>query len=506
MILIFVVLYTLLLFGIGIWGFKQSRRPTMEDFFLGGRTLGLFFVLAATWSTLFSAFSYIGMPGAYYRHGISFFGIAGNILFNALCMYVIGSRMWAVGHKFGFINATDLFAERYKSNWVCGIAMLISVASLLPYMGLQIRGAGLTLQGATNGTISFELGLIYITVVVLVYVLLGGFRSVIYSDVVQACIMFVGLVAAMFIIAAKVGGGLGGVVAKAAAMDPTLLQFPGPAGIWSPAMVLTTALVIGLGGFSWPQISQRMYATRSLKTIKTLAVIFPIAALFVNIPPIFIGLAGRVQYPNLKNADLVFPMMMNELIPPAIGIIILLAIMSAIMSTVSGMVLSITSILVRDVWVRFFDPKAATDARINKISRFMLVLVVAGALAFVFWGPKTLVGLLIDASGPIMMQVLIVLAGGLYWKRATKEGAIVSMIASELFLILLWTKAIVIPIKGIHNGVWAMILGVGLYIVVSLVTKPAPKEVIDKFFGMFESQKAEAGSGIFEVQRVPAGK
>lgn len=487
LILTSVAIYTLAVFAIGMWGFKKAR-PTLEDFFLGGRTLGLFFVLAATWSTLFSAFSYIGLPGAYYRHGISFFGIAGNILFNALCMYVIGGRMWAVGHKFGFINATDLFAERYRSNWVCVIAMLVSVASLLPYLGLQIRGAGLTLQGATKGGISFELGLIYITIVVLVYVILGGFRSVIYNDVIQACIMLVGMLGAMFIIAYKVAGGLGGVITKAAAINPALTQFPGPLGIWTPLMALTTAMVIGLGGFSWPQISQRMYATKSLKTIKTLAFIFPLAALFVNLPPIFLGLAGRIQYPNLKNPDLVFPMMMNDLLPPAFAIVILLAILSAIMSTVSGMVLSITSILVRDVWVRFFDPEAATEARINKVSRLMVVLTVAGALAFVFWGPKTLVGLLIQASGPIMMQVLVVLAGGLFWKKATKEGAIVSMVCAEIFLILLWTKVIVMPIKGIHNGVWAMILGVILFIVVSLMTKPAPKEVLDKFFGIFEKE------------------
>ena len=165
----------------------------MEDFFLGGRTLGLFFVLCATWSTLFSAFSYIGLPGAYYRNGVSFFGITGNIVLNATCMYFIGSRMWTVGKKFGFINATDLFAERYRSNAVCIIAMIISVASLLPYLGLQIRGAGLTLQGVTKDMISFETGLTYITLVVLVYVILGGFRSVIYNDVVQAVIMLVGM-------------------------------------------------------------------------------------------------------------------------------------------------------------------------------------------------------------------------------------------------------------------------------------------------------------------------
>ena len=145
-----VALYTLVCFGIGLWGFGKARRPTMEDFFLGGRSLGLFFVLCATWSTLFSAFSYIGLPGAYYRTGISFFGIAGNIVLNAACMYFVGSRMWAVGKKFGFINATDLFAERYRSNAVCIIATIISVASLLPYLGLQIRGAGLTLQGVTQ--------------------------------------------------------------------------------------------------------------------------------------------------------------------------------------------------------------------------------------------------------------------------------------------------------------------------------------------------------------------
>jgi SSS family solute:Na+ symporter len=489
LIIVGVTLYTLVVFGIGMWGFKKAQ-PSMEDFFLAGRKLGIFFVLCATWSTLFSAFSYIGMPGAYYRHGISFFAVTGNILFNALCMYFVGSRMWALGKKFKFINATDLFAERYQSNWLCLIAVLVSVASLLPYLGLQIRGAGLTLQGVTKGTISFEVGLIYITLVVLVYVVLGGFRSVIYNDVIQAVIMLLGLVIGMFIIADKVGGGLGGIIAKASEIDPKLVSFPGPIGIWTPMMALTTCMVIGFGGFSWPQISQRMYATKSLKTIKTLAVIFPLAALFVNIPPVFIGLAGRIQYPDLKNTDLVFPMMMNDLLPPAVAIIILLAILSAIMSTVSGMILSITSIIVRDLWVRFFDPDAMTEAKVTKLSRLVVILVVAGALAFVFWGPATLVGLLIKASGPIMMQVLIILVGGLFWRKATKAGAIISLVGSEAFLLLLWNKVIVMPAWGIHNGVWAMILGVILFFGVSLASKPPDQKIIDKFFAPFEEESA----------------
>ncbi|NWF56734.1 MAG: sodium:solute symporter family protein [Syntrophaceae bacterium] len=484
LVIVGVALYTVVMFAIGFWGFRKSR-PSMEDFFLGGRTLGLFVVLCAVWSTLFSAYSYIGLPGAYYRTGISFFGIAGNILLNALCMYLLGSRMWALGKRHGYINMTDLFAERYGSNLVCAIAMIISIGSLLPYIGLQVKGAGLTLQGVTRDVISFNIGLLYITIVVLFYVMLGGFRSVVWTDVIQAIIMLIGMVGAMFIIADKVGGGLGGVIQKAAVLDPKLVSFPGPAGIWTPSMVLTTCMVVGLGGFAWPQISQRMYATKSMRTVKMLAFIFPLAALFVNLPPIFIGLAGKLQYPDLKNADLVFPMMLNDLLPPAFGIIIVLAILAAIMSTVSGQILSLTSIIVRDLYVRFFNPEAATQARITKLSRFALLLVVAGALAFVFWGPTTLVGLLIEASGPIMLQVLIVLIGALYWRRATKEGAIVSMIASEAFLVMLWLKMVKMPIGGIHNGVWAMILGVVLFFVVSLITKPVDEKTLDKFFSTF---------------------
>jgi SSS family solute:Na+ symporter len=484
LVIVGVALYTVVMFAIGFWGFRKSR-PSMEDFFLGGRTLGLFVVLCAVWSTLFSAYSYIGLPGAYYRTGISFFGIAGNILLNALCMYLLGSRMWALGKRHGYINMTDLFAERYGSNLVCAIAMIISIGSLLPYIGLQVKGAGLTLQGVTKDVISFNIGLLYITVVVLFYVMLGGFRSVVWTDVIQAIIMLIGMVGAMFIIADKVGGGLGGVIQKAAVLDPKLVSFPGPAGIWTPSMVLTTCMVVGLGGFAWPQISQRMYATKSMRTVKMLAFIFPLAALFVNLPPIFIGLAGKLQYPDLKNADLVFPMMLNDLLPPAFGIIIVLAILAAIMSTVSGQILSLTSIIVRDLYVRFFNPEAATQARITKLSRFALLLVVAGALAFVFWGPTTLVGLLIEASGPIMLQVLIVLIGALYWRKATKEGAIVSMIASEAFLVMLWLKMVKMPIGGIHNGVWAMMLGVVLFFVVSLMTKPVDEKTLDKFFSTF---------------------
>ncbi len=171
------------------------------------------------------------------------------------------------------------------------------------------------------------------------------------------------------------------------------------------------------------------------------------------------------------------------------AILIILAILSAIMSTVSGIILSITSILVRDLWCASSTGRARED-RITSISRLIVLVVVAGSLAFVFWGPQTLVGLLIQASGPIMLQVLVVLAGGLFWKRATKEGAIISMLASETFLILLWNKAIVMPIKGIHDGIWAMALGVVVFAVVSLLTKPAPKEVLDKFFNLFDKDAA----------------
>jgi Na+/proline symporter len=179
-------------------------------------------------------------------------------------------------------------------------------------------------------------------------------------------------------------------------------------------------------------------------------------------------------------------MMMNDLLSPTMAVIILLAILAAIMSTVSGMILSISSILVRDVWIRFFDPKGGTAERMATVSRVVTVLVVAGSLAFVIWGPKTLVGLLIEASGPIMLQVLVVLAGGLYWRRATKAGAIVSMLASEAFLVLLWTKTITMPALGIHNGVWAMLLGVVLYVGVSLATQPPPEEVVRKFFDLYD--------------------
>ncbi len=174
LILVSVALYTLVVFAVGMWGFKKAR-PSMEDFFLGGRTLGLFFVLAATWSTLFSAYSYIGLPGAYYRSGISFFGVAGNILFNSLCMYVMAAHV-GVGHKFRFINpptsspsATRATGLRHRHAHQRGLAP--------PYLGLQIRARGSPCRAPPTGH-HLETGLIYITVVVLVYVLLGGFRSV----------------------------------------------------------------------------------------------------------------------------------------------------------------------------------------------------------------------------------------------------------------------------------------------------------------------------------------
>ena len=162
-------------FAIGLWVFRQFEAPDHGGFLPGWAE--------ALWDSSLSCAPrgrrcsvpspYIGLPGAYYRTGVSFFGIAGNIVLNAACMYFIGSRMWAVARSSVSSTPRISLPSATAPTPSCIIAMIISVASLLPYLGLQIRGAGLTLQGVTKDMISFETGLTYITLVVL---LLRGSR------------------------------------------------------------------------------------------------------------------------------------------------------------------------------------------------------------------------------------------------------------------------------------------------------------------------------------------
>jgi len=485
------VLVAVILLIEGYRGYRQTV-PTMEDYFLGGRSLGAFFGFFTVMATLFSSFTYLGLPAAHYSQGVAYYALAGNQVLMGFIFYLVGTRLWILGKRNGFMNITDLFARRYESPLVALLVALVAVCAVIPYMGVQIRGGGVTLQGLSGGEVSFWAGVAYIVVVAMIYTMVGGFKSVVRTDTFQGILMYVGVWLAVFIIVDRVSGGFGALINDLRALSPEHLSLPGGTNSWTYPLAFSIILMFAMGNFSFPHLNQRVLAARDIRTIKWIGTVIAIGGLILSVPIVFIGLAGRVYYgTTLVNPDLVFPILIGELLPAPLAVLVTVGIIVAIMSTVDSMLLSITSVVVRDLWIRYFNPEIQ-DAVATAVSRVLVAVIMLVAIGVVVFGPPSIMGLMVNVAWPIMTQVFPVIVAGLFWQRANKYGAISCLLASEAVLIAMTLGWVTSPIPGITPAIWGLMVGTVCLVAGSLLSEPVSEKTRYDFFGFIKEIKQKA--------------
>ncbi len=476
----------------GYRGYRQTF-PSPEDYFLGGRSLGVVAGFFTVMATLFSSFTYLGLPAAHYTQGVAYYALAGNQVLMGLIFYIVGTRLWILGRRGGFLNITDLLAARYESHWVSLVMAVVAVMAIVPYLGAQIRGGGVALSGLSGGAIPFWAGVAYIALIAMIYTMVGGFKSVVRTDVIQGSLMYIGIWLAAIVITQKVGGGFAGVIHKVQETSPAHLSLPGGLNAWTYPLAFSIITMFALGNFTFPQMNQRVMAARSMQTIKWTGTAIAIGGMVLSVPIVFIGLAGFLHYGagGVKPADMVFPLLTGQFLPWPLAMLVLVGIVAAILSTADSILLSITSIIVKDIWVRYFNPHV-DDARITAVSRLMVAVVLISSILVVIYGPPSILALLINVAWPTMFQTFPALIGGLFWQRATKYGAIASIVVGEAVLFSLTMKWWVIPVKGITPAIWGGLFGLAVFILVSLCTKPVSAKTLLTFFGYLDHTKKRA--------------
>jgi SSS family transporter len=480
------ILFILVMIAIGYIAHRYSKA-TLEDFFLGGRNLGVILAFFTMYATLFSAFSYFGVTGAYYTHGIGVYGWCADIALLSLLIYVFGSKLRAWGIRFGYICMGDMLADRYRSRVLAALVSIVFIVAIVPYVGAQLRGSGVLLEGFSQKAIPYWVGVAFMSAVIAVYVSFGGFRGVVWTDFVQGLIMMVILSIAMVIIVYKSAGGFGSLMTKIASEHPQLFSLPGPKGVYSFKLTSSIVIMFGLTNFTLPWMVQRYYACRSARTLKLLAVIFTLGTMFIFIPNFYIAMAGRVQFPNLTTPESVYPMLISALVPAGIALIALIGMLAATGSTANSLVLTCASIVVKDLYLTCFSHvKEIAQKTVTNVSRVLIFLVLLAAIIVSFYGPATIVGLVLNVAWPLMFQVFPTICAALFWRRATAAGCIVSVLVGETVVIAIgmkWMPALF----GLHMGLVGAIFAAIALIVVSLITQPLPEEHVKKFFEPFEA-------------------
>jgi len=478
-----IFLYLLLTIVLGV---VANRRMSvdMEDFLLYGRKAGFVVLYLTVVATYHSAFALLGSGGFFYTHGIGFWDAGTWTVLVGAITYVLGSRIWALGKRFGYVTPADLMADFYESEAVRVVVAIVSVLFTILYIQVQAQGLGYILSAASGDRISFELGTLILLVVAAFYLAAGGLRAVYWTDVVQGVWMYAAVWVGALVLAYELFGGPLELWRRVAAERPDLLTVPGPQGFFTPGIWLGMTISLSFGIVLQPHIMIRYYTAVDGRTIKWLGATTPIYLMTLYIPAALVGLGGALVMPGLETPDRIFPLMLFEHAPPVLTGLILAGATAAAMSTLDSILHSNMTVLTRDVYQRYIAPHAS-DEHYLWVGRGIIVglLVVGYVLSVRTYG---FLVTLVSLSGSGALQLLPgVLGVCMPSKRLRTASGILAGIG--VGLATLYVTLFIVPNAfGIHHSIWALAANFATVMVVSRFTAPPSAATVQRIHGEIE--------------------
>jgi SSS family solute:Na+ symporter len=433
----FVALYLLGTLALGVWA--GSRIKNTADFAIAGRSLPLIMVVTTTFATWFGAETVMGIPAKFVQGGLS--AIVEDPIGAGTCLILVGMFFAARLYKLNLLTIGDYYRQRYGK----GIEVFCSSAIILSYLGwvaAQITALGLVFSVLTNGAMSETAGMIVGTLAVLIYVVVGGFLAVALTDFIQMIVLVVGLsVIAYF--SADLAGGAANVLATADASS--LWNFLPPATFTDIAFFIGAAVTMMFGSIPQQDVYQRVMSAKDAPTARTGAVIGGASYILFAAVPMFIVLAavtvmGQAGLDMAKNDyQRLLPTFIMTKMPLIMQILFFGALLSAIKSTSSATLLAPSTSFVENI-LKNLRPGMTDKERLFAM-RCSIVVFAALVLVYAIAMQGTSIYDLVSSAYQVtLVGAFVPLVMGLYWKRATTQGAIVSIAAGVFTWILFFPQ------------------------------------------------------------------
>ncbi len=463
----FFLLYFVVVFAIGVWSMKLTRDES--DYWIAGGKLGWLLGGATIAATHVSAGSFIGTIGVIYTAGWSFAWIVLSIpLAYWFMAAVLAPRFTRVRE----LTLPAFIESRYYGKAPRALAAGIILIANVVYIQAQIVAGGL-IANVVFG-IPPVWGMLGFTAILLAYTVIGGMIAVVWTDFFQLAIMVLGLLAALPIALHHVGG-FRELLATVEAVNPLVFTWRG----LPPLLLFTMGLAFLLGGVATPEKLTRLYAMKDMRTIRR-GLLFAILVIFGIISGVgLLALVAIVLFPSLPTGDLAMPMIASAVLPDLIGAIMLAAITAAMMSTVDSLLIVAGSALSYDIWQTLIDPGVSPGRRVW-IDRIGIAIVGTAPVVLLLSGigEGELVQLIVLLFAALMASSFFVpVVAGVYWRRATKQGAMAAMI-SGVTVTLAWKAFGPVTIDPVLPGFLASAL---LLVVVSLATPPPPEAAVSRY-------------------------
>jgi SSS family solute:Na+ symporter len=506
-VIVFAYLSVILYIGIFAWR-SERGGAAVEEYFLAGRSLGPAVFLLSLFGTNMTAFTILGSAGHAFANGVVTFGLmaSSSALVIPLTLFFIGTRLWALGKRHGFITPVQMFRDRWECGHIGTLIFVVQAALLVPYIIIGVMGGGTALRAITGGLIPYAAGGALIALVVMGYVFFGGMRGTAWVNAFQT-VLFLSFGAIALIV---IGRSIGGFPATIAA----LLDNPATAPLLTRERVspwfFFSYTFIPLSTIAFPHIAIFCLTAKRLMQFKRTVVFYPICILAIWLPCVFLGVAGNalIDAPPIASklqarqalaaapaampaaertalrrqaaGDDVIPIMLDWFAPLWLAGLLGAGIMAAVMAS-DSQILALSTMFTEDVFTFYGGTARFGESVQVQTGRAFVVALTIAAYLIALRAPQGIFDLAVQYafSGYAALSPLLVAA--LFWKRSTKWGALA---------VTLWVGAAVIYTARVPGALaWFELLpvvpmtliSVLLMIVVSVATPPPSGKTLARY-------------------------
>jgi SSS family solute:Na+ symporter len=496
-----VFLYLAIVVYIGVFAFRKARgKEEVEDYFLASRSLGPFVFLMSLFGTNMTAFAILGSSGHAFNNGIVTYGLMASSsgLVIPLTIFLIGTRVWALGKRFGFITPVQLFRDRWECSHIGTAIFAVQAVLLLPYVIIGVMGGGTTLNVVSGGVVPYWLGGAVVALVVMSYVFFGGMRGTAWVNTFQTVLFLVfGTVAV-----AVIGWGMGGFRAAAEA----ILASPGSSLLTreriSPYYFFSYTF-IPLSAIAFPHITIFCLTARRMSQFRKTVIFYPVCIMAIWLPCVFLGvMANRAQdMPQIKEkiearrmlaaqgkvlrpeqrdllraqteADDVLPLLLQRYAPLWLAGLLGAGIMAAVMAT-DSQILALSTMFTEDVLTHYGGKERFGEPAQVQMGRAFVIILTTLAYLIALRAPESIFSLAIQYAFSGFAALSPLLVAALFWKGSTRWGALAST---------LWVAFAVTAVAAFQATVPA--------------PAPGPPLVVWRAFGLDALARTPGGTAVF---------
>jgi Na+/proline symporter len=449
--------YLLSLLLVGWLARRASRESSLSDYYLAGGSLGIPSLFFTLYATQYSGNSLFALPGKAYREGIMASAFIVGVMGIVLVYQLYAPRLLLLAKQHSFISVGDFVRWRYRNNKLVACTNLVLAACLVTFILGNLKAVGLLVESTSDGAISFNQGILVLCLIMAIYEALGGMRGVIWTDIIQGLILMSGCLLIFYFLLNSAGEQQ---IISPAESTIAVREFFGQPG--HSASFFSLALLIAFGAAFYPQAIQRIYAARDNKALTRSYLLMFFMPLVTTLPIFIIGLSAADWYADLSRTQ------SEQVVIYAIGDLVtqnqsfhwlltlyIAAAIAAIMSTIDSALLSLGSIISKDL-VQQQKP-LLSDLSLHRISKRISWMLMAIMAALAIYLPQTIWSLLV-LKLELIIQIAPLMILGVRNTNIDSNCLLAGLVAGVTSAIAL--KIFGVSPLGIHGGLWALIINI----------------------------------------------